>query len=193
MERGDSAAAHAALLLADKYVRVPLEAQEKIGAYVQQAPGVQDVAAAESAAAAARTAGIIAGLLATLLAAAIVFLVSRGIRRSAAQVLERLSPLESEDAAALQVALDAVASGDLTHSVSADTPAIANPGADEIGDIARATNGIRDPPARFRGLLQRHARPARRADRRGRGVVQQRRRRVAPDGRHVAGGGRGRG
>ena len=142
MERGDGAAAHAALLLADKYVRVPLEAQEKIGAYVRKRQA-SDVAAADSAAAAARTAGIIAGLLATLLAAAIVFLVSRGIRRSAAQVLSSLSALESEDAAALQVALDAVASGDLTHSVSADTPAIANPGADEIGDIARATNGIR--------------------------------------------------
>ena len=87
MERGDGAAAHAALLLADKYVRVPLEAQEKIGAYVRKRQA-SDVAAADSAAAAARTAGILAGLLATLLAAAIVFLVSRGIRRSAAQVLE---------------------------------------------------------------------------------------------------------
>ena len=50
--------------------------------------------------------------------------------------------------------------GDLTQPIIADTPAIANPGSDELGDIARATNGIRDPPARVRGLLQRHA-PAR--------------------------------
>jgi methyl-accepting chemotaxis protein len=143
MARGDSAAAHAALLLADKYVRVPLQAQEKIGAYVQKRQS-EDVEAAKSAASAARRAGILAGLLATLLAAAIVFLVSRGIRRSAAQVLDRLSALEREDAAELQRALDAVAAGDLTQSVVAETPAIASPGADEIGDIARATNGIRD-------------------------------------------------
>jgi methyl-accepting chemotaxis protein len=142
MAAGDHAAALAALALADKYVRIPLAAQEKIGAYVQKRQDA-DVAAADSAASAARRAGIFAGLLATLLAAAIVFLVSRGIRRSAAEVLDRLSSLETEDAAALQAGLDAVADGDLTRTVVADTPAIASPGTDEIGDIARATNGIR--------------------------------------------------
>ena len=136
-------APHAALLLADKYVRVPLKAQEKIGAYVQKRQN-DDVAAAKSAAAAARTAGLIAGLLATLFAAGIVFLVSRGIRRSAAQVLDRLNLLERHDAAELELGLNAVAGGDLTRTVLADTPAIESPGGDEIGDIARATNGIRD-------------------------------------------------
>jgi methyl-accepting chemotaxis protein len=143
MARGDSVAAHAALLLADKYVRVPLQAQEQIGAYVRKRQS-DDVTAARSATNAARTAGWIAGLLATLLAAAIVFLVSRGIRRSAGQVLDRLNLLERNDAADLQEGLNAVASGDLTRFVSADTPAIAAPGFDEIGDIGRATNGIRD-------------------------------------------------
>src|SRR3954447_21121271 len=143
MDAGDHAAALSALALADKYVRVPLAAQEQIGAYVEKRQN-QDVAAAKSAASAAHRAAILAGLLATLLAAAIVFVVSRGIRRSVAQVLDRLNALEHEDAAALQAALDAVASGDLTHAVVADTPAIDAPGADEIGDIARATNGIRD-------------------------------------------------
>ena len=142
MERGDMVAAGAALALADKYVRIPLQAQEKIGAHVRERE-TADVAAAKSAAAAARTAGIVAGLLASLLAAAIVFLVSRGIRRSVAQVLDRLSALERNDATALQDALDAVAHGDLTRAVTADTPAIEAPGADEIGDIARATNDIR--------------------------------------------------
>src|SRR4051794_17501518 len=58
MAAGDHPAALAALALADKYVRIPLAAQEKIGAYVQKRQ-VQDVAAAKSAAAGARTAGIL--------------------------------------------------------------------------------------------------------------------------------------
>ena len=36
MERNDMAAAYAALAKADQYVRIPLEAQEKIEAYVSQ-------------------------------------------------------------------------------------------------------------------------------------------------------------
>jgi methyl-accepting chemotaxis protein len=143
MASGDTAAAHAALLEADKYVRVPLQAQKQIRAYVAKRQAA-DVATAKAGAATARKAGILAGLLATLLAAGIVFLVSRGIRRSASEVLDRLSLLENEDAAELQAGLDAVAGGDLTRFVRADTPAIEAPGADEIGDIARATNGIRD-------------------------------------------------
>ncbi len=39
MERGDTAAAHDALLLADRYVRVPLKAQEEIERLRQPAPG----------------------------------------------------------------------------------------------------------------------------------------------------------
>ncbi|HEY6886143.1 MAG TPA: methyl-accepting chemotaxis protein [Solirubrobacter sp.] len=143
MAKGDTVAAHAALLLADKYVRVPLQAQEQIRAYVGKRQAA-DVATAKASAKAARTAGWIAGLLATLFAAGIVLLVTRGIRRSAAQVLDRLNLLESHDAAELEVGLNAVASGDLTRNVFVDTPAIEAPGADEIGDIARATNGIRD-------------------------------------------------
>ena len=142
MERNDMAAAYAALAEADRYVRIPLEAQEKIEAYVSGRQA-SDIAAAKAASASARRFGLIAGLLATLLAAAVLFVVSRGIRRSANDVLDRLSSLETNDAAALQEALDAVAGGDLTQPITADTPAIANPGTDEIGDIARATNGIR--------------------------------------------------
>jgi methyl-accepting chemotaxis protein len=141
--RGDHAAALAALALADRYVRVPLAAQEKIGAYVERRQAA-DVARAQSASATARRAGLLAGLLATLLAVAIVTLVSRGIRRSANAVLVRLRTLEREDATELQAALDAVAAGDLTREVTARTAAIERPGPDEIGDIARATNGIRD-------------------------------------------------
>src|SRR5689334_21878601 len=143
MERGDAAGAHAALLLADKYVRIPLQAQLKIGAYVSSRQK-QDIAVAQAASASAKRFGLIAGLFATILAGLIAFTISRGIRRAAAEVLDRLSLLERDDATALQAALDAVAAGDLTQSVVADTPAIENPGEDELGDIGRATNGIRD-------------------------------------------------
>jgi methyl-accepting chemotaxis protein len=140
---GDHEAALQALALADRYVRVPLAAQEKIGAYVDRRQAA-DMARAEAASKTARRAGILAGLLATLLAVAIVFVVSRGIRRSAGAVLDRLRDLEERDATELRAGLDAVAGGDLTRPVAAETDAIERPGTDEIGDIARATNGIRE-------------------------------------------------
>jgi methyl-accepting chemotaxis protein len=141
--RGDRPAALKALALADKYVRVPLKAQEQIEAYVSRRQAA-DVATAESAGAAAKRAGIIAGLLGTLLAIAITVLVSRGVRRAATSVLERLRSLELNDATELAAGLDAIAAGDLTRTVVADTPAIEKPGQDELGEIAVATNGIRD-------------------------------------------------
>jgi methyl-accepting chemotaxis protein len=140
---GDHVAALKALALADKYVRVPLAAQEKIGVYVSKRQA-QDVAAAKASAASARRFGIIAGLLATLLAIGVTFFVSRGIRRTATGVLERLRSLEANDAESLRAGLDAVASGDLTLGAHASTAAIENVGVDELGQIAAATNGIRD-------------------------------------------------
>src|SRR3954470_14415401 len=80
MEAGDAVAANAALKLADRYVRVPLKAQEEIETYVS---GQQrkDIVAAETASAAARRFGLLAGAFATVLAALIAFMISRGIRR----------------------------------------------------------------------------------------------------------------
>ncbi len=140
---GDHVAALKALALADKYVRVPLKAQEEIEKYVARKQAA-DVAKATAAAATAKRAGIVAGLLGTLLAIGITLLVSRGVRRAATGVLVRLRSLETHDATELRAGLDAVAAGDLTRSVVADTKAIENPGQDEIGQIAVATNGIRD-------------------------------------------------
>ena len=142
MERGDTAAAHAALRSADKYVRIPLQAQEKIGAYVS-ARQAADIAAAKAASASARRFGLIAGLLATMLAAPIAVLVSRGIRRSAAEVLDRLNPLETQRRRRAAGGARRRRRGQPDAAVIADTPEIANPGEDEIGDIGRATNGIR--------------------------------------------------
>src|SRR3954449_4936915 len=95
MAAGDHEAALAALALADRFVRVPLAAQESIGAYVIRREA-DDMAHADAAAKAARRAGLLAGLLGTLLAVGIVVMVSRGIRRSAAAVLDRLRDLEGK-------------------------------------------------------------------------------------------------
>jgi methyl-accepting chemotaxis protein len=141
--RGKHAAAQQALVTADRLGRVQLTALANIEAYLSRRQAA-DVAAAKSASASGRRAGIIVGLLATLLAIALVAFVSRSIRLSAARVLDRLRQLEEHDAKELRAGLDAIAAGDLTRTVAVDTPAIENPGADELGQIATATNGIRE-------------------------------------------------
>src|SRR4051812_48776968 len=60
MARGDYAAAGEALKLADRYVRIPLKAQEKIGAYVSEQQR-EDIDAAKAASAASRRFGLLAG------------------------------------------------------------------------------------------------------------------------------------
>jgi methyl-accepting chemotaxis protein len=69
---------------------------------------------------------------------------TRTIRRSVGHVLSRLSSLRDHCAADLNAGLHAFAEGDLTREVQAVTKPIRHPGGDEIGDIARATNEIRD-------------------------------------------------
>jgi methyl-accepting chemotaxis protein len=148
--RGDRAAALKALALADRYVRVPLAAQGKIAAYVQ-GRRQEDLRTAKSAQAAASRAGILAALVAVLLAVGVIALVTRGLRRTVAAVLDRLRTLQEHCATNLRAALDAMAAGDLTHDVQPITEEIPNPGADEIGDIARAVNGIRE---RLQGSIE---------------------------------------
>jgi methyl-accepting chemotaxis protein len=84
---------------------------------------------------------LIASLLVAVGAAAVV---ARSIRRSVAVVLRSLRSLRDHCAAGLDGGLRAFAAGDLTHGVEAVTPPIPDPGSDEIGDVARATNAIRD-------------------------------------------------
>jgi methyl-accepting chemotaxis protein len=86
-------------------------------------------------------AALVLAVLVALLAAG---LLSRAIRRSVGQVLDRLSSLRDHDATALDEGLGAFAEGDLTHDASAITAPIARPGRDEIGDVARAVNAICD-------------------------------------------------
>jgi methyl-accepting chemotaxis protein len=59
-------------------------------------------------------------------------------------IVERLGLLESKDVADLQGGLDAMSNGDLTVAVRTTTVPIDDAPGDELGDVARAVNGIRD-------------------------------------------------
>jgi methyl-accepting chemotaxis protein len=103
-------------------------------------------AAAEAAARAGRerrNLAITAALVA-LMAAGLALLISRGIKRSVDTVLDRLRTLESRCIAGLRDALVALSQGDLTRSVTPSTAPIENPPNDELGDVARAVNGINE-------------------------------------------------
>ena len=104
-------------------------------------------AGAASAAVSGKRTIIVVALLALLFAAASGFLITRGIGRGVAEVLDRLRSLRERDTTDLSAALGAVAGGDLTHGVASSTEPIAEPGADEIGQVAVAVNEIRDNTA----------------------------------------------
>src|SRR5947207_2119185 len=110
----------------------------------------QDHKAADASAAAASsysrarllTLSLLAVLLPTVVAIAL--LVTRGIKRGVAPVLDRLHILKERTSSQLQVGLQRMADGDLTYEVVADTPTIERVGADELGQIAAAVNDIRE-------------------------------------------------
>jgi methyl-accepting chemotaxis protein len=88
---------------------------------------------------------IIAVLVLSLLAGAgIAFWIARGIRRNVHQVLDRLSSLRDHCATGLEGGLAGLSDGDLTVRVTPVTPPIESWSNDELGDVAQATNSIRD-------------------------------------------------
>ena len=139
--RGDRRAALAALRQADRFVRVPLRAQGRIAGYVA-GRRAQDIARAKAAERNALRAGILAGLAGVLLAAGIALLTTRRIVRPLKVVVGRLGSLRDVCVTSLNTGLNALAKGDLTVAVEPQTPPIEDPGADEVGDVARAFNDI---------------------------------------------------
>jgi len=139
--RGDRRAALAALRQADRFVRVPLRAQGRIAGYVA-GRRAQDIARAKAAERDALRAGILAGLAGVLLAAGIALLTTRRIVRPLKVVVGRLGMLRDVCVTGLNTGLEALAKGDLTVAVEPKTPPIEDPGADEVGDVARAFNEI---------------------------------------------------
>ncbi|MDX6687928.1 MAG: methyl-accepting chemotaxis protein [Baekduia sp.] len=106
--------------------------------------GAAEVKGSESGASSTRRNMLVVLLTALLVGVVSAFLLARSIRRTVMHVLNRLSSLRDHDAADLTAGLGAFAQGDLTREVTPVTQAISRPGGDEIGDVAHATNGIRD-------------------------------------------------
>ncbi|HWH93338.1 MAG TPA: methyl-accepting chemotaxis protein [Baekduia sp.] len=91
-----------------------------------------------------RTLSITLLVAALLLGFAGAFLVARGIRRGVDQIRQTLETLKGKCVAGLQDGLRALAKGDLTVEVIPTTPLIESTSNDEIGDVARMVNEIRD-------------------------------------------------
>jgi methyl-accepting chemotaxis protein len=140
---GDHAAALTALREADRFVRIPLRAQSRIAGYVTDGRA-KDIARAKAAERSALRAGLLAGIVGVLLAAGIALLITRRVVRPLRVVVERIGMLRDVCVTRLTAGLDALAQGDLTVTVEPATPAIENPAYDEVGDVARAFNEIRE-------------------------------------------------
>jgi methyl-accepting chemotaxis protein len=87
---------------------------------------------------------VIGLLIALVLGAALAILTARGMTRSIRQILDRLTMLRDNCTADLKSGLMAFAGGDLSRRLTPVTPRIDRWPNDEIGDIVRAVNEIRD-------------------------------------------------
>ena len=83
-------------------------------------------------------------LAATLLGIGIAVSITRQVKRGVSVVLDRLRMLRDNCATDLRAALEGLAEGDLTRTVTPVTPLIENPGKDELGQVAEAVNAIRN-------------------------------------------------
>jgi methyl-accepting chemotaxis protein len=107
---------------------------------------VRAAATAEKAeATAATTKRIIIGALVVslLAAAALALLLSRGITRGIRLALDRLGMLSDTDTTELRAGLEALGEGDLTREVATVTPPIERHAHDELGQLSRMVEAIR--------------------------------------------------
>src|SRR5690242_335930 len=114
--------------------------------YVKQAQAEQDKAdkSFSSAASSTKSIMIVLTLIAIAIAGFVAYVIASGIKRIVAAVLERSKSLVDNDVTDLATALDAMAEGDLTQTVTPVTEPIEVTSHDEIGQVADAVNGIRD-------------------------------------------------
>ncbi len=96
----------------------------------------------QSAASSARTLLLITTGIAVVLGLSVAFFVSRRIKRDVMAVRSRLESLQNHCITDLEAAMAGLAEGDLTRSVTPVTQKIANPGRDELGQMAETTNEI---------------------------------------------------
>jgi methyl-accepting chemotaxis protein len=99
---------------------------------------------AADALSAARTKVIILLIAAILAGASLSVLIVRSIRRTTSDVVGRLRSLRERDTAALRDGLQHLADGDLTVSAAVATEPIERLPGDELGDIAREVNAVRE-------------------------------------------------
>jgi methyl-accepting chemotaxis protein len=99
-------------------------------------------AAAEAEGAGAKRIVIVLALIALLASAASSLFISGRIVRAIDEILDRIRLLHDRCIAGLQRGLRSFSEGVLTDEVTAEVPPIEQPGADEIGDLARAINEI---------------------------------------------------
>ncbi len=95
-----------------------------------------------SIASSSRTAILLLLALAVLLGAGLAFLLARGLKRSVADVLDRISSLRDHGVRGLRGAIGAMAEGDLTREVQLPTQPIERIATDELGEVAGAINII---------------------------------------------------
>jgi len=95
----------------------------------------------------ARTTIIVLLLLAIAFGAVASFLLVRAIRRTTGDVVARLRSLRERDTAALRDGLQHMADGDLTVTAAVVTEPIERLPGDELGDIAREVNAVREDTA----------------------------------------------
>jgi methyl-accepting chemotaxis protein len=69
------------------------------------------------------------------------------VRYAVSDISSRLRSLTERDTTDLRIGLEAVAKRDLTFEIKPGTDAITAPGRDELGDVARAVNAIRENTA----------------------------------------------
>ena len=135
-----------AIAILDETETLYAELQEHLASWSETKGTLSGATFAEAKATAdgARTLTIALMAVALLVGAAVAVLLSRQIRNGVAVVLDRLAGLRDHCATDLEKALDAMAHGDLTVEVTPVTPRIETWSNDEIGDVAQATNSIRD-------------------------------------------------
>jgi methyl-accepting chemotaxis protein len=83
-------------------------------------------------------------VLSAIIGFAIAFLIARGIQRSVRDALDRLTSLSDHCVASLREGITSIARGDLTTEVVPATEPIERITNDELGDVARTVNSIRE-------------------------------------------------
>jgi methyl-accepting chemotaxis protein len=91
-----------------------------------------------------RNAVIVTLLIAVLVGVLISFLVADRMAKRIGLVVERLAMLRDRCATELREGLNRFAQGDLTQDVQPSTPALDDLGADEIGDLGRVAEALRE-------------------------------------------------